>query len=296
MEIAAQAEPIMRSDQGSELGSPGSSISRTTPAPDASKTTAAGPGELVQQLVNLPMAADPREAVADLEAALAMVKSNVEQQLHSLEEDTYQLEHLYEELKGAVLKAEVTTECHEGMRSLLVCYFPREANKDMIRQAFLPYGAIDSVYLVHKEGKPACYGFVNFNDHQCAAAALAAANEEEIVLIDKRETVWHVKAEWTTTTQIPKKPKKKRNKGSREAKVANKENGFVNGVDGYQIPMPESGRAVQCGPLSYSVNEAGAGQWGSPSKEPLAAGNGGFPCGSADGGIRLDAFVATVHS
>ena len=35
------------------------------------------------------------------------MKSNVEQQLHSLEEDTYQLEHLYEELKGAVLKAEV---------------------------------------------------------------------------------------------------------------------------------------------------------------------------------------------
>ena len=28
----------------------------------------------VQQLVNLPMAADPREAVADLEAALAMVR------------------------------------------------------------------------------------------------------------------------------------------------------------------------------------------------------------------------------
>merc|ERR1719453_468219 len=111
--------------------------------------------------------------------------------------------------REAVLKAEVTTECHEGMRSLLVCYFPREANKDMIRQAFLPYGAIDSVYLVHKEGKPACYGFVNFHDHACAAAALAAANEEEIVLVDKRETVWHVKAEWTTTTQIPKKPKKK---------------------------------------------------------------------------------------
>jgi hypothetical protein len=257
MEIAAQAEPIMRSDQGSELGSPGSSISRTTPAPEAPNAGAAvGPGELVQQLVNLPMAADPREAVADLEAALAMVKAGVEQQLHVLEEDTNQLEHLYEELKGAVMKAEVTTECHEGMRSLLVCYFPREANKDMIRQAFLPYGNIDSVYLVHKEGKPACYGFVNFHDHGCAAAALAAANEEQIVLIDKRETVWHVKAEWTTTTSIPKKPKKKRNKGGKDAKAAaNKENGFVNGVDGFKIPMPESGRTVQCGPLSYSVND-----------------------------------------
>jgi RNA recognition motif-containing protein len=126
----------------------------------------------------------------------------------------------------------------------------------MIRQAFLPYGNIDSVYLVHKEGKPACYGFVNFHDHGCAAAALAAANEEQIVLIDKRETVWHVKAEWTTTTSIPKKPKKKRNKGGKDAKAAaNKENGFVNGVDGFKIPMPESGRTVQCGPLSYSVND-----------------------------------------
>merc|ERR1719172_289048 len=180
-----------------------------TPAPDAAKGLMA-PGELVQQLVNLPMAADPREAVADLEAALALVKKGVEQQLLSLEEDTNQLETLYEELKGDVMKAEVTTECHEGMRSLLVCYFPREANKDMIRQAFLPYGAIDSVYLVHKDGKPACYGFVNFHDHVSAARALAAANSERVELVDKRNVIWHVKAEWTLSSDIPKKPKKKR--------------------------------------------------------------------------------------
>ena len=303
MEIAAQAEPILRSDQGSELGSPGSSISRTTPAPELGNKGALAPGDLVQQLVNLPMAADPREAVADLEAALALVKKGVEQQLLCLEEDTNQLETLYEELKGDVMKAEVTTECHEGMKSLLVCYFPREANKDMIRQAFLPYGAIDSVYLVHKEGKPACYGFVNFHDHGCAAAALAAANAEEIELVDKRETVWHVKAEWTTTTNIPKKPKKKRNKSSRDAKAsaANKENGFVNGVDGFMIPMQESGRAVQCGPLSYAipVNESadpfpqGWDSWdppmspGDPPAAPCPAPPAGF-----DMGIHLDNYAS----
>ena len=35
-----------------------------------------------------------------------------------------------------------------GMRSLLVCYFPREANKEMIRTAFAAFGSIESVYLV----------------------------------------------------------------------------------------------------------------------------------------------------
>jgi RNA recognition motif-containing protein len=99
-----------------------------------------------------------------------------------------------------------------NMRSLLVCYFPREANKEMIRTAFSPFGPIDSVYLVHKDGKPACYGFVNFAEHECAAAALAAANAEKIELVDKRNVVWHVKAEWTLTNDIPKKPKKKRAK------------------------------------------------------------------------------------
>ena len=38
----------------------------------------------------------------------------------------------------------------DEMRSLIVCYFPRESNKDMIRQAFSPYGLIDSVYLVRE--------------------------------------------------------------------------------------------------------------------------------------------------
>merc|ERR1719253_1049305 len=114
-------------------------------------------------------------------------------------------------LRSQAADAELTLGTDE-MRSLIVCYFPRESNKDMIRQAFSPYGLIDSVYLVHKDGKPACYGFVNFNDHPSAVAAMRAAANKEIVLVDKRNEKWCVKAEWTKSADIPKKPKKKRSK------------------------------------------------------------------------------------
>jgi len=128
-----------------------------------------------------------------------------------IENDTERLESMYNDLRSQVANAEQFGGI-DGMRSLLVCYFPREANKEMIRQAFAPYGPIDSVYLVHKDGKPACYGFVNFHDHPSAARALAAANSERVELVDKRNVIWHVKAEWTLSTDIPKKPKKKRGK------------------------------------------------------------------------------------
>jgi RNA recognition motif-containing protein len=89
----------------------------------------------------------------------------------------------------------------------------------MIRRAFSPYGPIDSVYLVHKDGKPACYGFVNFSDHASAASAWAAANSGKIELVDKSDVTWNVKAEWTTSLEIPKKPKKKRNKKDESGKA-----------------------------------------------------------------------------
>lgn len=111
------------------------------------------------------------------------------------------------------------TEPTPDMKSLLVCYFPREANKAMIRDAFAPFGTIDSVYLVHKQGKPACYGFVNFSDHLAAERAVAAADAEQIRLVDRRGVVWNVKAEWTTTPDIPKKPKKKKTKDDRGSRT-----------------------------------------------------------------------------
>jgi hypothetical protein len=121
------------------------------------------------------------------------------------------------------MQTEACAELTHGinvMRSLIVNYFPREANKDMLRRAFLPYGQIDSVYLVHKEGKPACYGFVNFHDHASAASALAAANSAEIALVDKRDVTWHVKAEWTSSPEIPKNHgKKKRSKNHSSEKI-----------------------------------------------------------------------------
>jgi RNA recognition motif-containing protein len=123
----------------------------------------------------------------------------------------------YDDLRSEAADAEITPGI-DAMRSLIVCYFPREANKDMIRRAFSPYGPIDSVYLVHKDGKPACYGFVNFSDHPSAASALAAANSGRIELVDKRDAVWNVKAEWTLSQDIPKKPKKKRFKKDESGK------------------------------------------------------------------------------
>jgi hypothetical protein len=125
-------------------------------------------------------------------------------------------ELMYDDLRSQDADAECTPGIEE-LRSLIVCYFPREANKDMIRRAFSPYGPIDSVYLVHKDGKPACYGFVNFSDHPSAASALVAAKSGKIELTDKRDVVWNVKAEWTSSQEIPKKPKKKRGKKDEKA-------------------------------------------------------------------------------
>lgn len=161
---------------------------------------------------SMPVPVDAWLAVHQLEAALEGVRHGVETQLSTIESDTHRLETMYRDLRGQVDDVDAEGEC----RSLLVCYFPREANKEMIRTAFAAYGSIDSVYLVHKDGKPACYGFVNFHEHEAAANALQAANEEKIELIDKRNVVWHVKAEWTLTSEIPKKPKKKRTKKANE--------------------------------------------------------------------------------
>merc|ERR1719159_1937136 len=144
-----------------------------------------------------------------LEAALEGVRFGVEHQLNVIENDTERLESMYNDLRRQVANAELTHGI-DGMRSLLVCYFPREANKEMIRTAFARYGLIDSVYLVHKDGKPACYGFVNFNDHPSAARALEAANAGNVELVDKRDVIWKVKAEWSSTAEIPKKPKSKK--------------------------------------------------------------------------------------
>jgi len=164
---------------------------------------------------SLPMAQwpdDSWEAVKQLEAALESVRHGVELQLQEIESDTCNLEELCEDMRMQVQGMSPEVEGLESMRSLLVCYFPREANKEMIRTAFARYGAIDSVYLVHKDGKPACYGFVNFADHPSAVAAMRAAANKEIVLVDKRNEKWCVKAEWTKSAEIPKKPKKKRSK------------------------------------------------------------------------------------
>jgi hypothetical protein len=131
--------------------------------------------------------------------------------LNVIDNYTELLESTADDVRSQASDGELTPGITE-MRSLIVCYFPREANKDMIRRAFLPYGPIDSVYLVHKEGKPACFGFVNFNDHPSAASALAAAKANKIELVDKRDVTWNLKAEWTSSSEIPRKPKKKRRK------------------------------------------------------------------------------------
>jgi hypothetical protein len=182
----------------------------------------------------MPQTADAWGAVDELESAIEACRAGIEKQISVLEDDTRRCEHLCTEMElrvksleyggggggipldpGAFASACATPEAAENPsdaqpRSLLVCYFPREANKEMIRQAFAPFGEIETVYLVHKDGKPACYGFVNFKEHACAAAALDAAKAEQIELVDKRNAIWHVKAEWTSTNDIPKKPKKKR--------------------------------------------------------------------------------------
>jgi hypothetical protein len=191
----------------------------------------------------MPLTQNPWVAVDDLESAIQACRAGIEKQISILEDDTKRCEAAYVEMEQQVKSLEyaatepglVTAQSYasspdapdtpavdgdENPRSLLVCYFPREANKEMIRQAFAPFGEIETVYLVHKDGKPACYGFVNFRDHESAAAAHAAAKTEQIELVDKRNAIWHVKAEWTATTDIPKKPKKKRLQKAERSPVA----------------------------------------------------------------------------
>jgi hypothetical protein len=176
-----------------------------------------------------PLASDAWVQVDELESALEAVRVGIEKQINNIEDDTKRLEDTYGVMEKEIKSLEFAgygagacsstpeaphTPAPDGgedkPRSLLVCYFPREANKEMIRQAFAPFGEIETVYLVHKDGKPACYGFVNFREHASAAAAHLAAKGELIDLVDKRGAIWHVKAEWTATPDIPKKPKKKR--------------------------------------------------------------------------------------
>jgi hypothetical protein len=162
--------------------------------------------------VLVPVAADASEDTKEPsfdDELVAMEDLNV------IENITELLESTYDDFRSQDADAESIAGTDQ-MRSLIVCYFPREANKDMIRRAFSPYGPIDSVYLVHVNGKPACYGFVNFNDHPSAASALAAAKAGRIELVDKRDVLWNVKAEWTSHQEIPKKPKKKRERGKKD--------------------------------------------------------------------------------
>lgn len=209
---------------------------------------------------SMPVPDDTWLAVEQLEAALEGVRFGVEQQLNVIEADTENLESMYHDLRGHVMTHELL-HGPDGMRSLLVCYFPREANKEMIRQAFSPYGAIDSVYLVHKDGKPACYGFVNFHDNASAARALAAANAERVELVDKRNVIWHVKAEWTLSSDIPKKPKKKRGKKKDEGVQKSEESptppvALNRAMKGYHPKMTLSGlpqHARIAHSLSYTV-------------------------------------------
>jgi len=206
-------------------------------------------GELAAQWPN-----DSWEAVKQLEAALESVRQGVELQLQEIETDTSNLEELCEDMRLQVAGMSPEIEGLESMRSLLVCYFPREANKEMIRTAFAKFGTIDSVYLVHKDGKPACYGFVNFADHHSAVAAMHAAASKEIVLVDKRNEKWCVKAEWTKSADIPKKPKKKRSKKQQQQEY------------GYGSPMREElFERLQGGspPLPLSPGYGyGYGDWG----------------------------------
>jgi RNA recognition motif-containing protein len=211
---------------------------------------------------SMPVQDDTWIAVRQLEAAFEEMRFGVENQLNVIEADTENLESMYDDLRGQVMSAEFVNGADGmGMRSLLVCYFPREANKEMIRQAFSPYGAIDSVYLVHKDGKPACYGFVNFHDHASAGRALAAANAERVELVDKRNVIWHVKAEWTLSTDIPKKPKKKRGKKKDEGVHKSEESptppvALNRAMKGYHPKMTLSGlpqHARIAHSLSYTV-------------------------------------------
>jgi hypothetical protein len=183
-----------------------------TPPPRA--ISAVADSLLHVDFASMPLPTDSWHAVEQLEAALEMVRRSVETQLEDIELDTERLESMYDQLVDQVAEVEESAPetAETEMKSLLVCYFPREANKEMIRNAFAPFGTIDSVYLVHKDGKPACYGFVNFAEHSTAKMALEAAQAEQVQLIDKRNVIWRVKAEWTQTNEIPKKPKKKRTK------------------------------------------------------------------------------------
>lgn len=82
-------------------------------------------------------------------------------------------------------------------RTLLVAYFPREATKEELGEALSMHGAVSRVHLiVEKETrKPKCYGFVEFQTQEAAAAVLAAAEAGAVTMIDGRQHKWHLRAE-----------------------------------------------------------------------------------------------------
>jgi len=83
-------------------------------------------------------------------------------------------------------------------RSLLLCYFPREAKEKDLQRALeqIPaiYGQIKSIFISSNGEKSKCFGFANFTTHDAARIALLATEQQRIVLDDRRGVQWTLKA------------------------------------------------------------------------------------------------------
>jgi hypothetical protein len=150
--------------------------------------------------------------IAQMEAQYAMVsKSVLEMRARVAEKESEAAQELQQQQQRM-----------KRWKSILICYFPREASEHDIKEAFSQYSDVESVFLVEKNGVPKCYGFVNYYTHEDAVQGLAATEQERIRFKDNRGLDWTVKAEWAdgnggrkSTTPSGRKPEPRRSRGKR---------------------------------------------------------------------------------
>ena len=82
-------------------------------------------------------------------------------------------------------------------RTLLIAYFPREANKEEISNCLSKHGKVNRVHLIVEKDtkKPKCYGFVEFLSTEDVNAVLAATEGGAVTMVDTRDHMWHLRAE-----------------------------------------------------------------------------------------------------
>jgi len=88
-------------------------------------------------------------------------------------------------------------------RTLLIAYLPRNASAQEVQSGFECFGTVCSATIMRDaDGRSKCFGFVRFQSHATAAAALQACQKGRVILEGEGFKAWHLKASWARTEHL----------------------------------------------------------------------------------------------